>query len=96
MESWSKIIVRKSNIICPAENFECAGIVLSEAFGKFGNTSPRVTDDAQAGWRDPHTAAETLSHNIAKRWRMDETRARMGSVYFEFLNTRRETMAHKI
>ena len=37
------------------------------------------------------TEAEKLSHNIAKRWRMGETRARMGSDTFDFLNTRRET-----
>ena len=45
MERWSKIIVQKANIIYPAENFYCAGIVISEAFGKFQNTPPRVTDD---------------------------------------------------
>ena len=42
---------------------------------------PRVDDDVQAGRREPQTApaAEKLNYNIAKRWRMDETRARMGS-----------------
>ena len=57
MEGWSKIIVRKANIICSAEcdNFYCAGTVnftmlapMSEAFGTFRNTPPRVTDDARA------------------------------------------------
>ena len=43
------------------------------------------------GPREPQTAAEKLSQNIAKRWRMDETRARMGGKYFAFLSTRRET-----
>ena len=63
-----------------------------EASGKFRNTPPRVTDDVRAGRRDRQiAAAEKLSHNIAKRWRMDETRAHMGSVYFELLSTRRET-----
>ena len=69
----------------------CGG--MSEAFGKFWNTPPRVTDDARAGRRDPQTVAGKLSHNIARRWRMDETRARMGSVFFEFLSTRRDTKA---
>ena len=91
MESWSKIIVRKANIICPAENFYCAGILMSEAFAKLRNTPPRITDDTRAQRRDPQTAAEKLSHKIAKRWRMNETRARMGSVYFEILSIWRET-----
>ena len=42
MERWSKIIVQKANIIFPAENFYCAGIVMSEALDKFRNTPPRV------------------------------------------------------
>ena len=88
MESWSKNILRKANIVCPTENFYCAGIVMSEAFGKFRNTPPRVTDDVRAERRDPQTTAE--SHNIAERWHLDETRACMGSVYFEFLSTRHE------
>ena len=82
MECWSKIIVRKANIICSAENFYCAGIVMSEAFGKFGNTLPRVTDDVRARRRKPQTSqtvVEKLSHNTAKRWRMDGTHAHMGS-----------------
>ena len=82
MECWSKIIVRKANIICPAENFYCVGIVMSEAFGKFRNTPPRVSEDVRARRREPQTpqiAAEKLSHNTAKRWRMDGTRAHMGS-----------------
>ena len=82
MECWSKIIVRKASIIYPAEIFYCAGIVMSEAFGKFWNTPPRVTDDVRARRRElqtPQTAAEKLSHNTAKRWRMDGTRAHMGS-----------------
>ena len=44
MESRSKIILRKVNIISPVDNFYCAGIVnytlsvlLSEAFGEFRN-----------------------------------------------------------
>ena len=68
------IIVRKANTIYPAENFYCAGIVMSEAFGKFRNTPRRVSDYVRAGRREPQTAAEELSHNMAKRWRMDETR----------------------
>ena len=52
---------------------------MSEAFGKFRNTPPRVSDYVRAGRREPRTAAEELSHNIAERWRMDGTRARMGS-----------------
>ena len=64
---------------------------MSEAVGKFRNIPPRVTDDVRAGRCKSQTAAEKLSHNIAKRWRMGETRARMGSVNFEFLSTRRET-----
>ena len=72
MERWSKIIVRKANIIYPAENFYCTGIVMSEAFGKFRNTPPRVSEYARAGWRELRTAAEELSHKI-------KTRARMGS-----------------
>ena len=91
MENRSQIIVGKENIICLAENFYCVGIVMSKAFGKFRNTSPRVYDDAQAGRRDLQTAAEKLSHNMVKRWRMDETRTRMGSIYFELLSTRRVT-----
>ena len=91
MKCWSKIIVRKANIIYPAENFYCAGLVMSEAFGKFRNTSPRVTDDVRAGRREQQTAAEKLSHNIAKRWRMGETRCSHGKWYFEFLSTRCET-----
>ena len=91
MECWSKIIVRKANIIYLAENYYCAGIVMSEAFGKFQNTPPRVTDDVRTGRRGPQTAAEKLSHNIAKRWRMGETRRSHGKWYSEFLNTRRET-----
>ena len=34
---------------------------------------------------------KTLSHNIAKRWRLGETRRSHGNWYFEFLSTRRET-----
>ena len=75
MEHWSNIFVRKANIIYSAENFYCAGIVMSEALGKFQNTPPRVTDDVRARRHEPQTAAEKLSHNIAKRWRMDGTRA---------------------
>ena len=74
MECWSNIILRKANIIYPAENFYCAGIVMSKAFGEFRNTPPRVTDDVRAGRRVPQPATETLTHNIAKRWRMGETR----------------------
>ena len=82
MECWSKIIVRKANIIYPAKNFYCAGIVMSEVVGKCRNTPPRVTDNVRARRREPQTpqtAAEKLSHNTAKRWRMDGTRAHMGS-----------------
>ena len=52
---------------------------MSKAFGKFRNTPPRVFGYVRAGRREPWTAAEELSHNIVKRWRMDETRARMES-----------------
>ena len=52
---------------------------MSEAFGEFRNTPPHVSDYIRTGRRERRTAAEELSHNIAKRWRMDETRARMGS-----------------
>ena len=79
MERWSKIIVREANITYLSQNFYCAGIIMSEAFGKFRNTPPRFADDVRAGRREPQTAAEKLSHNIAKRWRIDETRARIGS-----------------
>ena len=79
MECWSKIIVRKPNITYPAENYYCAGIVMSETFGKFRNTPPRVTGDVRAGRHEPEPATEKLIHNIAKRWRMDETGAHMGS-----------------
>ena len=65
MERWLKIVVRKANIIYPVENFYCAGIVMSEASGKFRNTPPRVSDYVRAGRREPRTAAEKLSHNIA-------------------------------
>ena len=78
MECWSKITVRKANIIYSAENFYCAGIVMSETFGKSRNTPPRVTDDVRAGRREPQPATETLSHHIAKRWRMGETRRSHG------------------
>ena len=50
-----------------------------KTFDKFWNTPPRVTDDVRAGRREPQTAAEKVSHNTAKRWRMDGTRAHMGS-----------------
>ena len=66
-------------------------IVMAEAFGKFRNTPPRVIGDVRARRRKPQPATETLSHNIAKRWRMGETRRSHGKWYFEFLNTRRET-----
>ena len=82
MECWSKIKLLKANIIYPAENFYCARIVMSEAFGKFRNTPLHVTDDLPARRREPQTpqtAAEKISHNTAKRWRMDGTRAHMGS-----------------
>ena len=64
---------------------------MSEAFGKFRNTPPRVNDDVRTGRRGPQTAAEKLSQNIARRWRMGETRRSHGKWYSEFLNTRRET-----
>ena len=47
------------------------------AFGKFRNTPLHVTEDVRTGRREPQTEAEKLSHNIAKRWRMDETRTRV-------------------
>ena len=47
---------------------------MSTAFGKFRNT------DERAGQRESQIAAEKLSQNIAKKWRMNDTRARMGSV----------------
>ena len=78
MECWLEIIARKIKIIYQAENFYCAGIVISGAFGKFRDTPPRVTDDVRTGRREPQTAAEKLSHNIAKRWRMGETRRSHG------------------
>ena len=53
------MIVRKANIIYPAENFYCAGIVMY---------------NVRAGRRESQPATETLGHNIAKRWRMGETR----------------------
>ena len=46
---------------------------------KISDTPPRVSDYVRAGRREPRTAAEELSHNIVKRWRMDETRAHMGN-----------------
>ena len=73
-----KIIVRKANIIYPAENFYCAGIVMSESLGKFRNIPPRVTADVRAGRREPQTATEKLSQNIVKRWRMSGTRRSHG------------------
>ena len=94
MEGCSNIIPRNANIICSAENFHCAGIVnftilalMTEAFGKFRSAPPRITDDARAGRHEPQTAAEELSHNIAKRWRMGEARLHMGKgkrAYFEY------------
>ena len=51
---------------------------MSEAFGKFRNTLPRATDDVRAGQRNPQTAAEKLSHNIAKRWHMGGIRRSYG------------------
>ena len=51
---------QKGNVICPVGKFYCAGIVMLEAFGKFWNSPPRVTDDARAGRRDPQTAAEEV------------------------------------
>ena len=65
---------------------------MSEAFGKFRNIPPRVTDDTRARWCEPQATAENLSSNIAKRWHMDETRARIGSAYFEFISTRHGTV----
>ena len=47
----------------------------------------RITDDARVGRREPQTAAKKLSHNIAKRLRMVEIHACMGSEYLELLNT---------
>ena len=52
---------------------------MSEAFGISRNTPPHVSDYVRTGRRERWTAAGELSHNIAQRWRMDETRARMGS-----------------
>ena len=63
--------------------------LMLKAVEKFWNTPPRVNNDARAGRREPQTAAEKLSH-IAKRWRMDETGARIGIAYFRFLSTRRK------
>ena len=40
---------------------------MSEAFGKFRNTPPRVTEDAPARQHEPQIATENLIHNIAKR-----------------------------
>ena len=85
------MIVRKANIIYSAEYFYCAGIVMSEAFGEFQDSPPRVTDDVRAGRRELQPATETLGHNIFKRWRMGETRRSHGKWYFELLSTRRET-----
>ena len=106
MDSFLNVIVRKANIICPDENFYCAGIcgcwgyvLVTVLWGNVGSLRQILeyptarTDDARAGRRDPQTVAEKLSHNSARRWRMDETRARMGSVFFEFLSTRRDTKA---
>ena len=63
--------------------------LLLEAFGEW-NIPLRVTDDI--GYHPkPQPATEKSSQNIAKRWRMDETRARMRSAHFEFLNTRCKT-----
>ena len=45
-----------------------------------------------AGRREPRTAVEKLSNNIAKKWRLDGTHARMGSAYFQFLR-RCETLS---
>ena len=44
-----------------------------------------------AGIVESRTATQKLSHNIAKRWRIDETSARMRSAGLEVLSTRRET-----
>ena len=35
-------VVRKANIICSAENFRYAGIIMSEAFAKFRTTALRL------------------------------------------------------
>ena len=60
--------------------------LISSVSELFGHSSwinffrvPRFNDDARAGRREPQTAAKKLSHIIAKRWRMDQTRVRMGS-----------------
>ena len=52
---------------------------MSKAFGKFRNKPRRVSDYVRARRRERRTTAEEWSPNVAKRWRMDETRARMGS-----------------
>ena len=55
-------MVRKANIICPAENFYCAGIVnfdmlalISEASANFG--IPHRASKTMYGRREPQTAA---------------------------------------
>ena len=53
--------------------FYCAGIVMSEAFGKFRNTLPRVTNHVRAGRREPQPATEILL-----RGGMGETRGSHG------------------
>ena len=62
MKIWSKIKVRKENIICPAENFYCAGIVnfTKLAVGSFRQISEYPTSPTMDG-REPQTAIAKLS-----------------------------------
>ena len=68
---------------------------MSGAFGKFRNTPPRVSNDAWAA-RTADCGREVKSQY---RWEvdkiLDKIRARMGSAYFEFVSTRRETRETK-
>ena len=95
MEIRSKIIVLKAIIICPADNFYCAGIVnftmlalLSGALGKFRNIRPRVTDDIWAQTAD-------CDREVKSQYRQEMSHGRKlwthEKLHFEFLRTRRET-----
>ena len=78
------MIVREANILCPAENFYCAGIVNLTTLARrkpSANFEMPYLSPTMHRRRELQTAAEKLSHNIIKRWRTDETRARIASAY---------------
>ena len=98
LESRSKIIVRKANIICPADNYYYTGIVnftmlaalLSETFDKFRNTRPCVTDDVRARNGDCNREVKSLYRQKAAHGRNPRTHEsctrRETEVYTERIN----------